>query len=170
MSNLPALYEINRDLEELVYDITNAETPEEQEELTKQFQAIELAKADKVQNIGLLVKNWVSYAESIDEEIKRLQDRKKAYTNRIEWLKYYLLKNLDKPMKFPNVEVGFRKSEAIIVDPAADLEAESKNYPDLIRVKTTYEVDKVTAKKQLKETGVLPTFLDLEVRDHITIK
>lgn len=170
MNSLPTLYEINYELEDLVYEIDNAETPEDREKLLKLFHAVELAKEQKIQNIGLMVKNWTGYIEQIDGEIERLQARKKAFQRKIEWLKYYLLGNLDKPMKFPNVEVGFRKSEAIVVDPAANLEVESKNHPDLIRIKTTYEVDKVAAKKQLKETGVLPSFLDLEVRDHIQIK
>lgn len=169
-TSLPPLYEINAELEELAYEYDNAETQDDINAVEQRLLAVEIAYKDKVTNIGLMIKNWFSYSEMIDTEIKVLQARKKSYERRAEWLKSYLQANVKEPIKLPNIEITFRKSEAIIVDPAINLEEQSKIHPDLIRVKTTYDVDKVAAKSQLKQTGVLPEFLKLETRSNIQIK
>lgn len=168
--SLPPLYEINAELEELAFEYDNAETQDDIDAIQKRIDAVEVAWKDKVTNIGLMIKNWFLYTDMIDNEIKVLQARKKAYERKAEWLKFYLSKNVTQPIKLPNLEITFRKSEAIVVDPAANLEEQSKVHPDLFRVKTTYEVDKTAAKAQLKSTGVLPEFLELEVRNNIQIK
>lgn len=168
---LPALWEINSELEELVFEYEEVEEEEDRKKVEEKIKDLKLTYEKKVVNIGLLIKNWVAYEDMLKEEIDRLQKRKKAFETRREWLKGYLKANMiGNKFESPYVTITFRKSESIEVDPAADLEAEAKKNPSLFRVKTVYEVDKVAVKEQIKQTGVKPDFCELKEKQNIQIK
>ena len=102
-----------------------------------------------VESVALLILELRRQAEAIGGEVKRLQDRKaaiEAKANRLaESLGGYL--NHQK-FKTDFVTVGFRKSEAVVVEPGAQLTE------DLTRTKV--EPDKTAIKAALKSGKVIP--------------
>lgn len=83
------------------------ETGEITEDIQKQLDDIKEELQRKVENICLFILDLKQDAEVVDGEIKRLQARKKAFENKAEMLKNYLLNTLQK--------LGMRKVQTATV-------------------------------------------------------
>jgi hypothetical protein len=112
------LYEIRQEIENLMNLIDEDGTIEESS--FAQLEELAIAEEDKLENIGLLLKNWTAEAKAIRKEEKALADRRRAIENQAERLKEYagnyMLKSNRSEFKTAKVRLSFRKSTAVQVD------------------------------------------------------
>ena len=105
------LYEIDQQIENLI----DTETGEILDFAA--FEALQMERDKKIENMALWYKNLLSDAEALEKEEKALADRKKACKNKAENLKAYI-SNLLQGNKFttPKVAISFRQSQSVEVD------------------------------------------------------
>lgn len=105
--------------------------------------------SEKLENCGKILKNFTANQEAIDEEIKRLQAKKKTLTNREESFKKYIkscMQALNKkkertPLFLFSIREG---SDSVVIDTEEDV-------PDEFRIKVPDKIDKEGIKKALKD-------------------
>lgn len=110
------LYEIASDF----VAIQDSDIPDDQ--LADCLESIEMAFEDKAHNILAVVQNVGADVAAIDDQIKRLQERKKAMVNGVDGLKEYLRENMERSgitkIKHPlfSVTLGKPTKKAEVVD------------------------------------------------------
>ena len=158
------IYEVDEVLENaLIYGVDEWGEVLSDEQIGELVEKMELTLTSKLEYMGKLIINSDSFAESIDNEIKKLQDKKKAVTNGADRTKKYIDKfirykytdmetgeiDTDGLNKFkletPSIKLSYRKSEKLDV---VDGTKVPKDY-----IKTTIEdkVDAVGLKKFMKD-------------------
>lgn len=133
------LYEINEQL----LNLTDSETGEIED--WSAFEALQLARDEKIENIALYHKNLLAEAAALKAEEKSFADRRKRAENKADSLKRYLDSALH-GQKFNTVKVAisYRKSTSVEVD-------ESKLPANWLReIPASHVVDKVEITKALK--------------------
>ena len=112
------LFEINEALMNFQFDID-----EETGEIlnAKELETLEMARDEKIENVGLWVKNLKAEAEAIKAEKDAMAKRQKQAENKAKSLENYLyFATQGKPFTTPRVAISYRKSEAVeIVDETA---------------------------------------------------
>ena len=144
------LYEINSELTRLWDAATDPETGEINEDIYAEFEALQMEKDEKVENIALWIKDLKSDADAIKAEAKTLTDRAKAAENKAERLKAFLTDVLaGATFKTPRVAISYRNTEAVeIIDV-------DRVPPEFLRLKDP-EVDKTAVKAAIKEGRLVP--------------
>ena len=161
------LYDINNELLILEQHMEAAEAAEQPapEVWKKHLDELLLDRNIKIENCGIMIKNWTALAESIKAEEQTLKRRREILENRAEWLKNYLQFNLQPGEKFATsrMQLSWRKSQAVeIVD-------EFKIPDDYIKVKYQTQIDKESIKEKLKAGEEIPGAV-LVLRQNLTIK
>lgn len=134
------LYEIARDIEnfEFQFDEETGEVLNEAEldELKMNFN-------EKIENIGLFIKNLSSDIEAYKAEKKTFDAKIKSAENKIEWLKKYLVFALQgEKFKTPRVSISYRKSQQVLTpDNAENVDEKYRRYK--------VEIDKSAIKEAL---------------------
>lgn len=116
------LYELNEQLNSFVWEID-----EETGEILNadQLDAIQLARDEKLEQLGLWVKDLNALAEAIKKEKDALAKRERVVKNQAESVKEYLGYILNgETFKTPKVAYSWRKSTAVEVQDAARIPAE----------------------------------------------
>lgn len=110
------------------------------------FEKLNEARDDKIEGIGLMIKNREALKDEIDNEIKRLRDRKLTLENQVENTKAFLARLLDgQKFETARVRMSWRKSKAVEI-------ADESILPDeYIVTKTTTAPDKKKIKEALAE-------------------
>lgn len=132
------LYEINNS----ILGCVDTETGEiiDEERLTSLMMDFD----EKVENIGCWIKNLLSDAKAIKEEVDNLTARKKAYENKAESLKQYLYNALGgEKFKTSRLSISYRKSESVEVQDISAISAEFLKYAEPA-------VDKAAVKAAIK--------------------
>ena len=144
------LYEIEKSLNEFMEKgfekYVDTETGEFDEQgFNLELAELELAKDEKIENIGLFIKNLSADIVELKAEEKALAERRKAKENKAEYLKNILAVSLGgKKLETAKIALTFRKSEQVkIVD-------EEKLPKDFLKVKVTVSADKTAIKKAIK--------------------
>lgn len=103
------------DIDDAILSIVDMETGEIEDE--KRFDELQMERTQKVENIGLLLKNTVAEAKAIKEEEANLAQRRKAVENKAERIKALLIYAL-KGEKFesPRLRCSYRKSKSVQLD------------------------------------------------------
>lgn len=134
------LYEIIKELEEFQFEID-----EETGEILniQDLDSLNIAKAEKTENIALWIKNLESDSKAIREEEKALAERRRAKEKKAESLTKYLEYVLNGDgFESAKVKISFRKSQSVSV---ADVDA----LPEVFTIiKKT--ADKTATKNALK--------------------
>ncbi len=154
---MASLYEINRMIEACF---------DEDGELLDEaaLDALQLEKAEKLENIALWIKNLDADAAAYDHEMKAFKARKEAAQNRAEALRKWLQTSLGGDnMVTSRVSVTFRRSERVDVLNAATLPQE------YIITKTETMPDKLLIKKALKSGKTVDGAI-LVVCSNMTVK
>jgi hypothetical protein len=73
---------------------------------------LQMEKDAKLKNIALHIKNMQSFSENCESEIKKMQAKKKASDNQIEFFKAYMLRYVDKSAIYPECSWIIRNSES----------------------------------------------------------
>ena len=159
------LFEIDKKYTALFVNTVNPETGEIIGEHLDVDALQELAaeRREKVENIGLFIKNEEAKAKAIGDELKSLQARKKSHENRVEALKRYLLKfgggeNVETARVCVKYSAG---RESTVVDAPEDI-------PEAYRV-YTFKPDKTAIKKAIKAGEKIPG-AHLERKPSVSIK
>lgn len=163
MANLFEISERYKNLAELVgsQDI-------EPEAIEEALRSVEGELSDKLQNITYIVKREESDINLIDEEIKRLQARKKAISNNVDRLKQYMFE----AMKFADVKKvnTSLNTWSIAKNPASvNILDESLIDSQYIVVETVTKVDKKKLLIDLKN-GLEVTGAEIKQGERLTIK
>ena len=153
------LYEINRDILALVNEdgeIADIEA----------FEALNLAREQKIENVACWIKNLKADAAAIREEEKALSDRRRANENKAERLENFLAYAL-KGEKYnsPRVNITYRKSEAVELDVPDDVFME--HFAEFVKVTPT--INKTAIKDALK-AGITNIPAHLSERQNMQIK
>ena len=153
------LYEINRDILALVNEdgeIADIEA----------FEALNLAREQKIENIGCWVKNLSAEAKAIREEEKSLAGRRMVIENKAERLENYLAYILrGEKYNSPRLNVTYRKSEAVELDVSDEVFME--HFSEFVKVTPT--INKTAIKDALK-AGITSSPAHLSERQNMQIK
>lgn len=107
---------------------------------------LQMARQDKIENIGLYIKNLEAEKEAVKHEKDNFADREKRLGKKIESLKGYLGYALQgQKFSTPKVAVSFRKSESVLI------KNESLIPDEYCEFTTTRKPNKKTIKDALKE-------------------
>ena len=136
---MSSLYEIN----EAIMNTIDLETGEIID--FDKFEALQMERNEKLENIALWVKNLLSEAEALKAEEKAFAERRKAAENKAESLKRYLDSALNgQKFNTTRVSISYRKSTSVEVD-------ESKLPAKWMReIPATHVVDRAEITKALK--------------------
>ena len=157
-----SIYEIDDSIMSLV----DMETGEIEDE--KRYDELQMERTQKVENIGLLLKNTVAEAKAIKEEEQVLAARRKTAENKAERLKNLLAYALHgEKFSTPKLKVSYRKSRVVNIDPQFIEWAES-NADDLL----TYSDPKVnkTAVRDAIDSGRDIKFATIETKQNMQVK
>lgn len=142
------LYEINEQMAEAINRMfceaqqNEGEVSQETSDLIAELQ---LAREDKLEAIGCVIKNTEAEAKAIKEEIDLLTKRKKALDNKAKGLRFYVANMLNgEKWECPRVSFSFRKSEKVIIDD------ENKLARRWFKKKITFDIDKDAIKEAIK--------------------
>lgn len=114
------LFEINRAILEFDYEID-----EETGEIlnAEALDELQLAREDKIEGVGLWIKNLQAEAEAVKKEKDAMADRQKRLEKKAESLKNYLAWALQgERFSTPKIMMTFRKSESVYIPNEADLD------------------------------------------------
>lgn len=150
------LYEINRDIEDLLNTITDPETGEivETDSLDKLF----VERDEKIESVILYEKDVDADIAAITHEIMTLQQRVDRLKNTKEGLRTYIANTLDgHKFRTSRCEVGWRKSEIVEVDNEfCEWASDVNNLAvHLLIKKESVAPNKAEIKKYLKSGGTL---------------
>ena len=157
-----SIYEID----DSILSLVDMETGEIEDE--KRFDELQMERTQKVENIGLLLKNTVAEAKAIKEEEQALAARRKTAENKVERLKNLLAYALHgEKFSTPKLKVSYRKSRVVNIDPHFIEWAES-NADDLL----THSEPKVnkTAVRDAIDSGRDIKFATIETKQNMQVK
>lgn len=140
------LYEIIENMENILNSNEDGEFTEEQ---MSEIHYLELSLTEKSENIAKIIKNIDCENTAIDNEIKRLKEKKERNSKITDRLKKYMIDNFNqleiKKLNTPLFDISVRNSDSVNI---TDISQVEKEY---IRVKTTEEADKVSIKNAIKD-------------------
>ena len=147
------LYEIDKAIQEALEGAVDPESGEIiDEELLAAYDQLRMDRDQKVENIGLYIKNLEADAAAIKTEAKNLTARAKAAENKAEHLRNYMQFCLNgQKFQSPRLSVSFRRNQKVEVD-------ENRLYDipdDYLRYKDP-EVDKKRVSEALKAGEDIP--------------
>lgn len=145
------LYEINTSIIQALEDVIDEETGEiKNEEAYQLYQELQLAQEEKIENIGLYIKNLESDAEQLKAEAKKFSERAKACERRSNWLREYLKSFLNgEKCASTRLNISYRKSKKV----ECSLEDISVLPSQFLKV--TPELKKTEIKKFIEEGGTV---------------
>ena len=146
------LFEINTELQRLWDAAVDPETGELNEEILADFEALEMDRTTKIENIACWIKNLKSDAEAIKAEAKAMADRAKSAERKAESLKEYLEAALQgEKFSTAKVAISWRRVQAVEVD-----DEEIAQLPEqYVRRKISVEPDKTAIKDALKSGEII---------------
>lgn len=165
---MASLYEIDKRIQEfeIIFDEETGEVLNAEE-----YDAINLEFNQKKEATALKIKANEVFIKNIDEEIKRLQEKKKRINKSNEWLKNYLNAFIDgQAFETPRVKVGFRKSSNVVIESEQDFINWAKDeYPELINEKISISPNKKDISKLIK-SGINVAHCHIEEKNNMNIK
>lgn len=107
------LFEIDKALADFEFEVD-----EETGEILNidELDELQMAREQKIENVGLYIKNLEAEATAVENQEKIFADRKKRIRKKIEGLKGFLGYALQgEKFKTDRVEMSFRRSESVLV-------------------------------------------------------
>lgn len=161
------LYTISEEIFDITKQMEFAETPEEEEKIMEQFNALNMSFNDKVSNICKVLRDLETDQEKIKNEVTRLNELMTKKYNASARLKEYVASILKlqwvEKLELDLFKLSFRKSEAVFIQ-------DETLIPDCFRsVKQVESIDKIAIKEALKDDRTVP-WTYLETRQNLQIK
>ena len=149
----------------------NPETGEIDEIASGELEKLYNQRDELICDVVHYYKHATGFADAIDAEIKKLQERKKFVQNAANRIKQFLAKIIPagEKIKAETYEIGWRKSTEVY-DFSVDYTELEQHFPDLLRIKVVKELDKNAVKQLQKEAGFLPMGIEVVEKNNIQIK
>lgn len=144
---MATLYELNQLIENFEFEVD-----EETGEITNisDLDNLELEKDEKIENIGLWIKNLKADAKAYADEEKSFYAKKKAAENKVESLKNYLQYCLQgEKFSTDRLSISYRKSKSANI-------VNEKNIPVKYKIPQEPKISKADILKDLKEGLAVP--------------
>lgn len=158
------LYEMNAQIEELSERLVNTETGEIDEAVMKELDELNMARDEKLEGCGIVIKNLAAECIGLKYEIDALKERMASKERRMDNMMRYVDNNL-RGEKFETSKVAFsyRKSQSVDV-------VNEEAVPDaLCKYETTRKPVKTEIKKLLKSGEDVPGCVLVE-KNNLNIK
>ena len=145
------LYEIDKKINEFMTNgfekFVDTETGEFDEQgFNDELECLEMAKNEKIENIGLFIKNLTTDVADLKAEEKALAERRKTKENKIDFLKSILSGALcGEKFETAKIALSFRKSEQVQISDIDNLPKE------FLTQKVTISPNKTEIKKAIKD-------------------
>lgn len=155
------LFDINKAILDFQYEI-DEETGEilNAEELDQ----LQMAREDKIEGVGLWIKNLTAEAEAVKKEKDAMADRQRRLEKKVESLKRYLEYALQgEKFSTPRISMSFRKSESVFIPDEAQLDDR------FVNVTMVKKPDKKLIKDSLK-AGLEVPGAELVTKQNLQIK
>lgn len=163
------LYEINTEIDKAIETMmanVDPETGEVRQEDLDKLGDLQLARDEKLDNIGAYMKNIASDIDALKNEEKALEARRKVKENEIERLKAYVASNLNgEKFESARVSFSFRKSKAVVID-----EAYIENIPAEYLIAQEPKIDKKALKADIEAGKDLDGIAHIEEKQNLQIK
>lgn len=155
------------DIDAAIVALMDMETGEITDE--EAFDALQMERDQKIENIGLLLKNTAAEAKAIKDEEAALAARRKSAESKVERLKN-LLDYALRGAKFstPRLKVSYRKSQTVEVSDGFVAWAKD-NAPDLL-VYADPKPLKTAIKDAIKDGEIPEDMARLETHENISVK
>lgn len=161
------LYEINSEIEIAIADMmanVNPETGEIRQEDLDKLNELQLARGEKLEALGCVIKNKRAEKKAIKEEKDQLAKREKSLDSEINSLESYASMMLKgEPFESAKVKFSFTESERVIIDD------DKKLARSWFRKKVTFEPNKDAIKDAIK-AGKKVRFAHIEKKKNLQIK
>ena len=148
----PKLYELAEDYLAFSELLEASDDPVSDDEVRLALAAIRGGFLQKTENIVALIREFEHHADSVDVELERLRMRKKASEHRADWLRGYLLEQLNvigqEHVVTPRFTVNVMRTKAVEIEDEASIPAEFK------KIVVTTKVDKSAIRRELERGGV----------------
>lgn len=159
------LYELAAQYQHDLEYIQNSDIDEQQ--AAQLLDAMQGAIQDKANNIAMVIRNMETTAEAIASAEKQMADRRKSIERKMEWLKNYLLQNMERTginkIESPYFVIALRDNpESLIVESDANIPAEYWKQQQPI-------LDKAGLKKDI-QLGLIVDGCRLERKKSVRIK
>lgn len=155
------------DIDSAIVSLIDAETGEISDE--EAFDALQMERDKKVENIGLYFKDLTAEAKAIKEEEDNLAARRKSIENKSERLKHLLdyALNGDK-FNSPRLKVSYRKSST--VELKEGFTAWAEEHADDLLTYLEPKPNKTAIKAAIKDGRVPDDLATIETHENISIK
>lgn len=155
------------DIDSAIVSLIDEETGEVSDE--EAFDALQMERDKKVENIGLYFKDLTAEAKAIKEEEASLAARRKSVENKAERLKK-LLNYALQGQKFssPRLKVSYRKSSTVELKDGFTAWAE-ENADDLLTYSEP-KPNKTAIKAAIKDGRVPENLASIETHENLSIK
>lgn len=155
------------DIDSAIVSLIDAETGEISDE--EAFDALQMERDKKVENIGLYFKDLTAEAKAIKEEEANLAARRKSIENKSERLKHLLdyALNGDK-FNSPRLKVSYRKSST--VELKEGFTAWAEEHADDLLTYLEPKPNKTAIKAAIKDGRVPDDMATIETHENISIK
>ncbi len=160
-----SLYEMVEEFQDAANAMENYEIPEDV--IRDTLEGMSMAIRDKAVNVSAFIKSVDSDVAQIDKEIDRLTDRLRMMKSRNDWLKNYLLTNLQ-AAGLTEVKTALHSIKIVNNPPSLVVDNQSMIPERFMKSVTTISVDKSAIKKALK-TEIVPG-CHIEIGKRLNIK
>lgn len=159
------LYELAAQYRQDLEHLQNADLDEQQ--AAELLEALQGNIQEKAKNVAMVIRNMETTADAIAEAEKAMYARRKSIERKIEWMKTYLLQNMEATgitkIESPYFVISLRNNaESLSVEPDAEIPAEYWKQPDPV-------LDKINLKKDI-QLGVVVPGCSLVRKKSVTIK
>jgi seryl-tRNA synthetase len=161
------LYEINAEIESAIEAMmanADPETGEVRQEDLDKLGELQIARGEKLEAIGCVIKNKKAEAKAIKEEADALTKRKKSIEREVDGLEKYVSMMLKgEPFESAKVKFSFRESEQVII------EDDKKLARSWFRKVIKFEPNKEAIKEAIK-AGKKVRFAHIEKKQNLQTK
>ena len=155
------------DIDKAIVQLVDMETGEVSDE--EAFDALQMARDEKIEGIGCYLKDSLAEAKAIKEEEGNLAARRKVVENRAERLKNLLAYALHgEKWNSPRLKVSYRKSQTVEVSEGFVAWAD-EHRPDLL-VYSDPKPSKGAIKDAIKDGEIPEDMARLETHENISVK
>ena len=133
-----------------------------------QLQQLEMDFRQKAVACAGVIKNFDSWVESIDNEIKRLKERKQVTLNKKERLKSYLLQEMQKT-GIQRIEEGSHRVSVRRSPLKVEVKEPAEVPGQFQEMKTEYRINRQAILQHVKETGEVPSGCQVEQSEYVYI-
>ena len=162
------LYELSEEYEKALTGIVDADTGEIDEDAVKALSEINDSINEKGISVAMFIQNRNAEVDALKAEEKRLAERRKALERRNDWLKTYLLENMQrcgiKEISSPLFSIKLKKCP-----PSVDIHDENLIPNKYIKVVESVTVDRKMISMDIRGGEDVPG-ASLKQRETVVIK